>query len=402
MKRGFLKANNKVAPPAQAEVKPLKPVPIPVSPRVPPAVTQVINFDIPFSMQVVFQIRELNLFTHLLLYAGTKEAMLKELQPVQVESPWSLSNPFVLRKVPGQGTGAFTKNAYNPGDLILDERPIFVTPQFFNPQSEPSREHVLKLAVDEMSPPSKELFGMLYNCKTNDPKDVVGIIGTNALGIGRLPGPYEYDYAALFILISRINHSCIPNAEYYWDLKTFKSYIVASRPIAADEQVFIAYTPIFESRAERQKVLREKYAFTCTCASCSLPKDLSARSDVKRKILASAYAKLNQQQKEHERALKQWIEDLSLPDDHILKPARFLMQLMEEEQAFDSSLWLVQAEIACKALCALSDRAGVVELAQKASAYAKLVLSADHVGWKKVAAAPEKTEWWGLRKKATN
>lgn len=100
--------------------------------------------------------------------------------------------------------------------------------------------------------------------------------------------------------------------------------------------------------------------------------------------------------------MKDWIKDLSLPDNHILKPAQFLMQLMQEEQAFDCDLWLTQAEIACKALCALSDRAGVVELAKKASLYAKTTPSGDYVSWSEVAAAPEKTEWWGLRKKITN
>ena len=78
------------------------------------------------------------------------------------------------------------------------------------------------------------------------------------------------------------------------------------------------------------------------------------------------------------------------------------MQIMEEEQAFEAHVWLTQAEIACKALCALSDRAGAVALARKASAYAKTKFFGDDAGWSKVAVAPEKTEWWGLRKKNIN
>ncbi|KAG5730276.1 SET domain-containing protein 5 [Termitomyces sp. T112] len=399
MKRGFLKTSNKVASSPQADTKAFKPILIPAAPEVPP--------DIPLSakidthkphFRVVSSLPTLKIPTCFLLYPGTKEAMLEQCEPVKGSFPFT-SIPFDIKEVPGQGRGTFAMHAFNIGDIIWDEYPMFVAPVGLYAQSVLSPEYYFKIAIDNLPPHYNSLFYELHNCRSNDPQDVRGIIDTNAIDIGRLPGPYEGKHMGIFPTISRVNHSCSPNADYIWNLRTFTCHLVALRHIAAGEQIFIAYTPISDPRTSRQEYLRSKYAFTCTCASCTLPKDLSVRSDIKRKILSSALDAVPKQQKEHEGALRQWVADLSLPDDHLLKPARFLMQIMEEEQAFDAFIWLTQAEIVCKALCALGDRAGAVELAQKASAYAKTRFFGDDAGWSKVAAAPEKTEWWGLRKK---
>ncbi|KAG6823607.1 hypothetical protein H0H93_003357, partial [Arthromyces matolae] len=100
-----------------------------------------------------------------------------------------------------------------------------------------------------------------------------------------------------------------------------------------------------------------------------------------------------------EKALKVWIDNPSLADDHIYKHPKMLMQYMEDEQAIHPLLWLSQAEIACKALCALGEREAVVELAKKTAKYAKAYFLVDDGGWSKVAMCPEGNVWWGLRKK---
>ncbi|KAG6876023.1 hypothetical protein C0992_001347 [Termitomyces sp. T32_za158] len=227
MKRGFLQAKGKVAP-AQAEAKPLKPVLIPISPQAPPG-TQIVNIDSLTLLNLnVVSMPQLNIPTSFLLYTGTKEAILKELGHMKVEppplalpftieevpgqvkelevEPPPLALPFTIEEVPGQGHGTFAKNAFNTGDLIWDEHPLLVFPQVFNPYSVYTRERCVELAIERLVPALRDMFYMLHNCKSNDPKDVDGICATNAIDIGRFPGPHEYGHAAVFLLISRFNH----------------------------------------------------------------------------------------------------------------------------------------------------------------------------------------------------
>lgn len=208
MKRGFLKADYKAASPAQAQAKPSKLVLVPVSPQAPRNLPQRIDPRACTLLIVTSFLYQLNIPTHCLLYDGTKEALLKQLKPVKSEIPPS-SLPFETKEVSGQGIGAFAKKAYNIGDPIWDEHPLFVVPHVFPSESEFPREHYFKSVVEKLPPHVSFTFYRLHNCKSEDPKDIIGIIETNAIGIGRLPGPYEGDYAAVFFLISRFNHRSI-------------------------------------------------------------------------------------------------------------------------------------------------------------------------------------------------
>jgi hypothetical protein len=78
------------------------------------------------------------------------------------------------------------------------------------------------------------------------------------------------DYAAIFGLTSRINHSCDPNAEVlsqgYMDCHVD---IVARRDLEVGEELLICYLHKIQSRSRRQRVLHAKYLFWCKCHLCS-------------------------------------------------------------------------------------------------------------------------------------
>ncbi|KAG6811009.1 hypothetical protein H0H92_009386 [Tricholoma furcatifolium] len=404
LKRGFL--NSKTMPSSDPRGSVVKDdtLLIPKAPGPPPHVPEM--GDVEFVNDNIVNMNVANLHkTMCVFHAGTKQALLQVYPELTGPGNYNFGpTNFAVKNTPGQGRGIFATKALNVGDRICSERPIFVLPHFI-PGSEISPPmSVLTCAVDALGQRTPDLYAAffkLHNSKSNDPKDILGIIHTNSLSLGALPGPYVGEYAGVYDKLSLFNHSCTPNASYRWDLQRFSGDVFAVRPIAADEQITISYCPLFIPRAERQKTLSSKYAFKCACTSCALPDNLSARSDVKRKFVDTASTSFLKEYTTHEYDIRRWAADLTLPDDHIAKHVRLLMQVIEDEQVFDEHIWLAAAEVLCKVLCALKDKAGAIELAQKASGYSKILRRGDETGWNKVAAAPEKTVWWGMRNKTT-
>lgn len=68
-------------------------------------------------------------------------------------------------------------------------------------------------------------------------------------------------------LTSRLNHSCCPNAAYFF--KPDGTLVVRSmRAIQPGEQVTISYTDLLQTLDERQQSLMQRYAFACCCQRC--------------------------------------------------------------------------------------------------------------------------------------
>jgi len=97
---------------------------------------------------------------------------------------------------------------------------------------------------------------------TENAKTPSGIFRTNAIS--------SAGTVTLFGLLSRINHSCMPNV--YKDMAHSGHAIVLRAlfdPRRGDE-LLISYTPgdMMKSTRERREVLNERYHFTCTCERC--------------------------------------------------------------------------------------------------------------------------------------
>ena len=74
----------------------------------------------------------------------------------------------------------------------------------------------------------------------------------------------------MYRVISRINHSCAPNANQKWNARTKKEYIYAIKDIPEGSEILITYTSPVMTRARRQKDLQEKFRFTCQCKVCDV------------------------------------------------------------------------------------------------------------------------------------
>ena len=76
----------------------------------------------------------------------------------------------------------------------------------------------------------------------------------------------------VFLKMSRFNHSCIANAEYFWNAKENVREIRSISNIASGEEITVSYEGLLEvldTWERRQKLSR--YYFYCICPACNLP-----------------------------------------------------------------------------------------------------------------------------------
>jgi hypothetical protein len=90
--------------------------------------------------------------------------------------------------------GTFVYKPFAPGDIIIAERPALVIPQtmiFHKDEGPTAVERVQRAAIENMHPAAlRAQFLELHNCKPVSPEmsQVGGIINTNAVSLGALPG----------------------------------------------------------------------------------------------------------------------------------------------------------------------------------------------------------------------
>lgn len=81
----------------------------------------------------------------------------------------------------------------------------------------------------------------------------------------------SYVRFSIFDVLSRFNHSCVPNLEHYIDNDYDETtYCISTRSIKAGEQLFINYLcgMNFPSNQERKKYIKETWQFDCKCQLC--------------------------------------------------------------------------------------------------------------------------------------
>ncbi|KAL3148690.1 hypothetical protein ABBQ38_014104 [Trebouxia sp. C0009 RCD-2024] len=92
------------------------------------------------------------------------------------------------------------------------------------------------------------------------------LLGQSASGLHAGPAGMGIPLA-VYRLTSRLNHSCCPNAAYFF--KPDGTVVVRSmRAIQPGEAVTISYTDLLQTLDERQHNLLHRYAFTCCCERC--------------------------------------------------------------------------------------------------------------------------------------
>ncbi|KAL1412982.1 hypothetical protein Q8F55_000731 [Vanrija albida] len=78
----------------------------------------------------------------------------------------------------------------------------------------------------------------------------------------------------MFRTISRVNHSCRPNAEYRWDEGRRELVLYAIDRIEEGEEITASYLSVLQREtllphAKRQALILERIGFECRCAACT-------------------------------------------------------------------------------------------------------------------------------------
>ncbi|KAI7283224.1 hypothetical protein KC345_g3047 [Hortaea werneckii] len=98
-------------------------------------------------------------------------------------------------------------------------------------------------------------------------------------------------FTMLHVDISRVNHSCVPNADRQDDAendeKTDAANLVAIRTIAKGEEILICYNSNFEGMTvtQRNNILDSYNGFRCSCPACTLPPKERILSDTRRQLI---------------------------------------------------------------------------------------------------------------------
>ena len=105
--------------------------------------------------------------------------------------------------------------------------------------------------------------------KENDANNSIGCYRTNAY---MFTDNLQFE-SGLFLNISRINHSCFPNAQFIDDSKNGINSIVALFGIKGGDEITHSYFDLdlfMMSSAKRQNYIKDNYGFICKCNDCKL------------------------------------------------------------------------------------------------------------------------------------
>ncbi|THU86386.1 SET domain-containing protein [Dendrothele bispora CBS 962.96] len=233
-------------------------------------------------------------------------------------SDCSRPQQYKIIETPGKGMGMFATRDIEYGELILTERPLLVFPvadRYMWNLTYPEhltidqiqqvqlnqKEKLMETLVDQMPKENQEAYKKLANCHPEDGSGPLhGILRTNDFCIRdyyepKIPGYPEAItlYGGTFKDISRINHSCRPNACRAWDSPTFSLHLRASRPIKKGQEITLSYiSDGVDPTVERQRQLAS-YGFTCTCEACSNPEISDPRSKQIKELLKPTVFMIN-------------------------------------------------------------------------------------------------------------
>ncbi|KAK9414204.1 hypothetical protein SUNI508_02303 [Seiridium unicorne] len=200
------------------------------------------------------------------------------------------SSKWKVEGVPGKGMGLIATRNLQMGDHIMSTTAsVMIDYELFYDVSEADLLDMQVAAVGNL--PDKHR-GIFLNLSTHDDAadyitQVEKIITTNSFDIqntGIITKKYESEeenFYTVFPEISRMNHDCRPNADYYFDPNTFTQHIHAVRPIAAGEEITISYIDTVQTREDRLARLDLLWHFPCSCSSCTQNEHMTNASDAR-------------------------------------------------------------------------------------------------------------------------
>ncbi|KAI9652581.1 MAG: hypothetical protein M1831_006685 [Alyxoria varia] len=198
-------------------------------------------------------------------------------------------NPTTVDALPNRGQGTLSTSYIPAGSVILTDTPILkVHATHANPNgSAPYRFHNLTAAAikDAYRELTEEQKGLFNTLDAGEPSKLYPDILEKRVRRVLVNGFALGENCQTWIvcpLISRLNHSCVPNACWFQVPNQDVYKLLALRDIAKDEEITLCYRDELDAmvtHARRQLLLKE-WGFICTCEACG-PFKLPSRKATK-------------------------------------------------------------------------------------------------------------------------
>ncbi|KAI0128394.1 hypothetical protein BJ170DRAFT_579983 [Xylariales sp. AK1849] len=195
-----------------------------------------------------------------------------------------------VEEVQGKGMGMIASQHLEVGDHIMSTTAsVMIDYSVF---SDVAEAQLLQMQVDGVNYLPPKHRATLMNLSTHDHADsyeaqVSKVLLTNSFDIqdtgiiSKTEEEEEENFYTVFPEVSRLNHDCRPNADYYFDPETFAQHIHVIRPIVAGEEITISYIDPLQSRQSRLERLNHSWHFTCSCSLCTQDKHQTAASNAR-------------------------------------------------------------------------------------------------------------------------
>ena len=228
--------------------------------------------------------------------------------------------PYKEANLGEKGVGCIASQDIKKGDLVLRETPQLIVPPEDDTNWEDSdcfrcNENIMKEFL-KMRREDQEMYMQLDNKYEEDHKkwseqmkiDLIPIMrvskeftkleniskGLTKQKAWEVWGRFTTNsfHNGVCLKMSRFNHSCRSNAQYFWNEDTKTRDIRALRKIKEGEEITVNYiSALVEPRDKRRRILKDKYNFDCNCEACDLTEaqiqceieNIKAYNDQKRK-----------------------------------------------------------------------------------------------------------------------
>ncbi|KAK7063692.1 hypothetical protein R3P38DRAFT_2819805 [Favolaschia claudopus] len=185
-------------------------------------------------------------------------------------------------EVPGKGLGVVAAKPLYRGDHIISNTVSLIIDYGAHEQMPQVELNKLMAAGIEYLPERHR--DRMLNLSTHNDADaylekVQKLVATNCFDLEPIDDS-PHAMQAVFPEISRLNHDCRPNAEYYFDYKTFTHHIHAIKPIAQGEEITISYIDPVETHQARVDRVKN-WGFECSCSLCSAEAHIRNASDAR-------------------------------------------------------------------------------------------------------------------------
>ena len=183
----------------------------------------------------------------------------------------------VIKPSPGKGLGVFASKPIKPGDIIMRDS---MQMKLDRGKTDVTDQQVQK-AFSAMSETDQAAFMQLHEGPVPYETQLLRIYKANSFSAP--------PHAFVYLKFSRINHCCTPNAEIAELDNEENALLVAVKPIAKGEEVFISYLGLLEegSKVQRNQMTKANYGFDCDCAVCGLTGQEAAVSGGRRQLIAA-------------------------------------------------------------------------------------------------------------------